>query len=66
MIARKKVELTQKDVAEMAGIGRDSYSNIETGRKINVDTVLADKIAKVLKGSLEQIFLNAVEYKILK
>lgn len=64
--ARKKAGLTQQEISRIVGITQDKYSNIETGKQINVDVVLAYEINQSIKGSFEKIFLNKNEYKIRK
>ncbi|MGX7596334.1 helix-turn-helix transcriptional regulator [Planococcus plakortidis] len=45
---RIKLELTQREVADRAGLSRANYSHIETGRREpNLDQMIS--IAKVLK-----------------
>ena len=64
--ARKKAGLTQEKIAQLVGITQDKYSNIETGKQVIVDAVLAYEICKVLNASMEEIFLNSNEYKLRK
>lgn len=46
-LIEKRGELTQEQVALLAGISRSAYSNIENGRGLSVK--VAKKIAKALK-----------------
>ena len=52
---RESQKLTQKDVAEKAGITERGYQNYELGlRKPNVDTAI--RIADALNSSVEELF----------
>lgn len=54
-VIREKKDLKQGDVAELAGISRAAYCNIESGnRRASVD--VAQKIAAVLEIPEEKIF----------
>ena len=66
LVARKKAGLTQRQVADRAGISLDKYSNIEIGRQINVDVNLASEIKKAIHGNDDSIFLIDNSYKIRK
>ncbi len=55
--ARVKVKLTQEQVAQKAGIDRTIYNKIERGRIKTVPVELALKIAKIVKGPVDHIFL---------
>ncbi|KJR47389.1 hypothetical protein UF75_2233 [Desulfosporosinus sp. I2] len=55
--ARKKAHLTQEQVAERVGVDRTVYNKIERGKIKNVPVELALKIAKVVDGSINTIFL---------
>ena len=66
LVARKKTGQTQRQVAEKVGISLDRYSNIETGRQLNVDVVLAASIKKAVKCDDDSIFLIDNSYKIRK
>ncbi len=52
---RKKYELTQKQVAQLAGISRSYYSEIEVGTK-NPGGQTAKKIADVLDFNMVLFF----------
>ena len=52
---RKKAGLTQKDLSDLAGVSRVSINAIENGVYVP-STVLALKIAKTLKCSVEDLF----------
>lgn len=64
LVARKKTGLTQRQIAEKVGISLDKYSNIENGRQINVDVVLAAKIKDVVQCKEDSLFLIENSYKI--
>ena len=55
--ARKKAGLTQEQVAEKVGVDRTIYNKIERGKIKNVTVALALEIAKVVDGSINEIFL---------
>lgn len=63
IIARKKLRMTQKDVADRLGITRNSYRRIECG-----DTVLTNsyihKLAEILDMSDEELVLGYVPYRL--
>lgn len=50
----KRGNLTQEQVAKLAGISRSAYSNIENGRGLSVK--LAQKIAKALRFDWKLFF----------
>lgn len=52
---RKTSGLTQKDLSDLAGVSRVSINAIENGVYVP-STVLALKIAKTLKCSVEDLF----------
>ena len=52
---RKTAGLTQKDLSDLAGVSRVSINAIENGVYVP-STVLALKIAKTLKCSVEDLF----------
>ncbi|WP_026486832.1 helix-turn-helix transcriptional regulator [Caldanaerobius polysaccharolyticus] len=54
--ARIQAGLTPKELAQIVGIHRASYVNIELGKR-NPSLELAAKIAAVLNKSIEDIFL---------
>lgn len=54
--ARKELGLTQEQVAEKAGISSNYYSMLETGRKDNPSSKVIEKIAKVLKLKMSEVF----------
>ena len=64
LVARKKAGLTQRQVADKAGISLDKYSNIEVGRQLNVDVNLATEIKKAVECKEDAIFLLDNSYKI--
>ena len=64
LVARKKTGLTQRQIAEKVGISLDKYSNIENGRQINVDVVLAAKIKDVVQCKEDSLFLIENSYKV--
>lgn len=52
---REALGKTQKEIAELSGISFRGYQNYELGiRKPSVD--VAQKIAKVLKSTVEELF----------
>tara|TARA_B100000902_G_scaffold100916_1_gene103332 strand:+ start:227 stop:439 length:213 start_codon:yes stop_codon:yes gene_type:complete len=54
-VLRKKSGLTQQDLSESAEVSRKSINAIENGIYVP-STVLALKIAKILKCSIEDLF----------
>ncbi len=52
---RKRLKLTQQDVADKAGIGRAAYGHIEVGRKLPSISV-GISIARTLKSTVEELF----------
>ena len=66
LVARKKIGLTQRQLAEKVGISLDKYSNIETGRQLTVDVELAADIARALSNNDNRLFLRDNSYKIRK
>lgn len=54
---RKKLRLTQEQVANKAGIARTTYTNIELGDK-NPSLAVALKIKQALKTDKDDIFLT--------
>ncbi|MFD2442896.1 helix-turn-helix transcriptional regulator [Bacillus sp. CGMCC 1.16607] len=54
---RKELKFTQEQVAELSGISRAYYTNIEAGRK-EPSMGVAKKIADALKTTVDQIFFN--------
>lgn len=63
--ARNEMNLTQDEVAKLAGISRTMYTNIELG-KATPSLNRAYQIAKVLKKSIEQLFFNQKVQKLNK
>ena len=54
---RKKVGMTQAEVAEAAGVSDRTYADIERGSvNMRVDTIL--RICKVLKATPDEIFID--------
>lgn len=53
---RKKRNLTQQEVADMVGIHRTTYTNIENG-KADPSFKVMQKIKKALKSERDDIFL---------
>ncbi len=54
-VQRAMRDLTQADLAELAGITRKSVNAIETGHMVP-STILALKLARALKVSVETLF----------
>lgn len=54
---RKKLRLTQEQVANKAGIARTTYTNIELGDK-NPSLAVALKIKEALRTDKDDIFLT--------
>ena len=52
---RAELRMTQQALAEATGVSRQTINAIETGRFVP-STVLALKIARVFRTSVEQIF----------
>ena len=57
---RARYDLTQDDLANMVGVTRQTMLYLEKG-KYNPSLVLAYKIAKALKSTLEEVFNNEDE-----
>jgi DNA-binding XRE family transcriptional regulator len=55
--ARNSEGLSQEALARKCGISQDVYYRIEVGRQKRVDVVLADKLAKALGKTINDIFL---------
>jgi DNA-binding XRE family transcriptional regulator len=53
---RARYDLTQDDLANMVGVTRQTMLYLEKG-KYNPSLVLAYKIAKALKSTLEEVFI---------
>ncbi|MGD1040597.1 MAG: helix-turn-helix transcriptional regulator [Dehalococcoidales bacterium] len=53
---RARYDLTQDDLANMVGVTRQTMLYLEKG-KYNPSLVLAYKIAKTLKSTLEEVFI---------
>ncbi len=47
--------MTQDELAEMVGVTRQTLLYLEKG-KYNPSLLLADKVAKALKSSIEEVF----------
>jgi putative transcriptional regulator len=55
-IERDINKITQQKLAEMVGVSRQTINSIEHGKYVP-STILAIKIAKVLKKKVESLFL---------
>lgn len=53
---RARYDLTQDELAEIVGVTRQTMLYLEKG-KYNPSLLLADKVAKALKSSVEQVFI---------
>ena len=54
-IARAEVRMTQQQLAEVAGVSRQTINAIESGKFVP-STVLALKMARIFGKSVEEIF----------
>jgi putative transcriptional regulator len=54
-VARAEVRMTQQQLAEAAGVSRQTINAIESGKFVP-STVLALKMAKIFGKSVEEIF----------
>ena len=54
-VARAEVRMTQQQLAEAAGVSRQTINAIESGKFVP-STVLALKMAKIFSKSVEDIF----------
>ena len=54
---RKELNLTQEEVARLAGILRPYYNMIENGKKVP-SLPIAKKIAKVLRSGVDALFYD--------
>ena len=54
-VARAEVRMTQQQLAEAAGVSRQTINAIESGKFVP-STVLALKMAKIIGKSVEEIF----------
>ena len=54
-VARAEVRLTQQQLADAAGVSRQTINAIESGKFVP-STVLALKMAKIFSKSVEEIF----------
>lgn len=54
---RKEAEITQKELAEKMQVSRQTIIAIEAG-KFNPSVILAIKISRFFKRSIEEIFLH--------
>ncbi|WP_373493251.1 helix-turn-helix transcriptional regulator [Aquiflexum sp.] len=54
-VERAKKDMTQQDLAELAGVSRQTINSIESGKYVP-STVLALKICKVFQVKLDEIF----------
>jgi putative transcriptional regulator len=55
-IQRAILNITQAELAERIGVSRQTINTIEAGKYIP-STVLAMKLAKVFKATVEEVFL---------
>lgn len=55
---REELKLTQAEIAELIGIARSTYTNIERGEK-NPSFEIMLKVKEVLKVTEDGIFLNS-------
>lgn len=55
IVARKKLKMTQEEVAHRAGVHRSYYGLIEVGKR-NPTLGIATKIAKALNSDIGQVF----------
>ena len=53
---RARYNLTQDELADMVGVTRQTLLYLEKG-KYNPSLVLAYKVAKVLKATIEEVFI---------
>lgn len=53
---RARYDLTQDELAEMVGVTRQTLLYLEKG-KYNPSLLLADKVAKALKSSIQEVFI---------
>ena len=63
IIARKKLRMTQKDVADRLGITRNSYRRIECGDTVLINSYI-HKLAEILDMSDEELVLGYVPYRL--
>ena len=54
-VARAEVRMTQQQLADSAGVSRQTINAIESGKFVP-STVLALKMAKIFSKSVEEIF----------
>lgn len=54
-VARAEVRMTQQQLADAAGVSRQTINAIESGKFVP-STVLALKMAKIFSKSVEEIF----------
>lgn len=54
-VERAKLDLTQQDLADRAGVSRQTINSIEAGRYVP-STVLAIKISHVFNTTVNEIF----------
>ena len=54
-VARAELRMTQQQLAEAAGVSRQTINAIESGKFVP-STVLALKMAKIFNRSVEEIF----------
>ncbi|MBU3677454.1 MAG: helix-turn-helix transcriptional regulator [Chitinophagaceae bacterium] len=55
-LARTAQQLTQEELAKLAGVSRQSIHAIESGKYVPT-TILALKLARILTTTVEQLFV---------
>ena len=55
---REKAELTQEQLAEKAGVSRNTISSLETKTNTNVTYEIMQKISEALNKKVATIFFN--------
>jgi len=53
---RARYNLTQDELADMVGVSRQTMLYLEKG-KYNPSLLLADRVAKALRSSIEEVFI---------
>ena len=53
---RARHNLTQKELADLVGVRRETIGHLENG-KYNLSLILAYKIARSLKSTIEELFI---------
>lgn len=54
--ARKKAEMTQKDLAKRSSIRQQNISRIEAGTHLNVTLETLDRLARAMKKYVEVVY----------